>query len=547
MLFVNTNVSALKGMNYLSNVTERMNRSFQELSSGSRINSARDDAAGLQISDRLDTQVIGTQQASRNIQDGISAIQVADGAMAEITNIAFRMREVATQMSNNTWSQEDRDGAQAEMEKLISAATQIAESASLGGTPLLEGPTVNENSPPVTDEDILIKLAGAMEQSEANIKAYFGLKGDGEDQFVINLGAIGGAVASVSFSGGTHDVTALNIDRAAFLAGWNGDTTQNDRVIQHEMAHAVMVNQLSTGVQSSLWFMEGTAELIHGADDRLIVDLGAASPDTFMSSFSNAAGSSANYSRAYVATRMLHDEMKSLGYGNGISSFMDYLKVDGRTVSNALEHFLGMTEAEYITYVQNSGGSYITNRMDLNNADVGAIGGLDADGMGVKDAHDSVGDTNSYSDQPLDGFKISAWPTGFTPPHDKIFQLQTGSNAGERSDFTIRGGTAERIGLSGVNVSANARGSMEIIDKVIGNIHEIRTELGATLNELSSHLRNNTNTIVNVSAAKSRITDTDFAVATAELTRNQIIQQASSSILAQANQNPNIALTLLGR
>lgn len=549
MVFVNTNVSALRGMNHLSNVAERMNRSFEQLSSGSRINSARDDAAGLQISNRLDTQLIGTQQASRNIQDGISAIQIADGAMSEITQIAFRMREVAVQMSSNTFTLDDREGAQQEIDELIEAASQIAQSASLGTTLLLEGPNVNEASPPVTDSDIALQLTSALEQSEANIKAYFGLEGDGIDEFVVNIGAAGGAVASVSFAG--NDVTALNIDRAAFLAGWNGDTTQNDRVILHEMAHAVMVNQLSTGVQTSLWFMEGTAEVIHGADDRLAADLGSVSPtsaaaDAFMAGFANAAGSSADYSRGYVATRMLHDEMKQLGHADGIATFMNYLEPAGRTVSDALEHFLGMTEADYITHVQNNGGNYIVNQMDLTNADVGALGGFDADNMGIKDEHDSVGDANSYAEQPLEGFQIDWSAINFTPPQNKTFSLHTGSQAGDRSDFQIRGGTAERIGLSGVNVSANARGSIAIVDKALTNIHEIRTELGATLNELQSHLRNNANTQVNVSRSKSLITDTDFASATAELTRNQIIQQAASSVLAQANQSPNIALSLLG-
>ncbi|WP_086480435.1 flagellinolysin [Oceanospirillum sanctuarii] len=547
MLFVNTNVSALKGMDFMSNVTDRLNRSFEQLSSGSRINSARDDAAGLQISNRLETQIIGTNQATRNIQDGLSALQIADGAMGEITNITHRVRQLAIQMSSNTLSQEDRDGAQLEVEELIRSANQIAESASLGGkTPLLQGPTVDEDpSTPLSDQDILLQLNGALEQSEANIKAYFGLEGDGVDEFTVNVGAAGGAVASVSFGVGTNNVTALNIDRAAFQAGWSGDTTQNDRVIMHEMVHAVMVNQLSTGFQSSDWFVEGAAELIHGADERVLADLGATAPDTFMAAFSNSSAASADYSRGYIATRMLHDEMKTLGHADGIATFMQYLKPEGRTVSDALEHFLGMTEAEYITHVQNTGGSYITNNMNLTNSDVGAIGGLDADGMGIKDAHDSVGDSKSYSEQPLEGFKIDWSAVSFTPPHKKTFQLQTGSQSGEQSGFSIRGGTAERIGLAGINVSANARGSIEVADKALKNIHEIRREIAGTMAELESMQRNNTGMVVNTSDAKSRIQDTDFAAATADLTRNQIIQQASSTILAQANQTPNIALSLL--
>lgn len=551
MLFVNTNVSALRGMADLSDVTARMNKSFERLSSGSRINSARDDAAGLQISNRLDTQLIGTRQASRNIQDGISAVQIADGAMSEITDIAFRMRQLAVQMSSNTYSQADRDGAQLEIDELIASATGIAEAANLGGdSPLLQGPDVNEATPPVTDRDILLKMSGALEQSEANIKAYFGIQGDGVDEFDINIVAGGGgAVASVTGSAG--NVLRMDIGRADFLAGVAslGGTAANDRVVAHEMVHAVMFNQyhssITTGAGRPEWFLEGTAELIHGADERVAVDFGA--DPNLMANWTGTAATSADYSRGYVSMRMLHDRMKEEGYADGIRTFTSELGDGQTTLDQAFNKFLGISETDFTTWVTNTGDGYITSQMDLTNEDTGAIGGLDADGMGIKNQLDAVGDSNSYSEQPLEGFKIANWHGGFEPPHKKTFQLHTGAQAGERTEFSIRGGTAERIGLSGVNVSANARGSIEVIDKAIKNIHEIRKELGATLNGLESHLRNNTNTTVNVSDSKSRITDTDFASETATLTRNQIIQQASSSILAQANQRPNIALTLLGR
>ncbi len=551
MLFVNTNVPALKGMNRLASVSERMNRSFEQLSSGSRINSARDDSAGLQISNRLETQIIGTRQASRNIQDGISAIQIADGAMAEITEIAFRMKEVAVRMSSNTWAPEDYASAQEEINALIDASNQIAESASLGNVPLLEGPEVEATAG--TDAYILGRLAGMLEQSEANVKAYFGLEGDGKDQVDIVLnkpGAIGGNIAFVTFAG--NDVINITADFADFAAPEpNALPIQYiDRVVMHEMVHAVTANQLATTVSSQTWFMEGIAELIHGADERLSTLVPAAgSAQNFMSTFTGAfGGSDTDYAQAFVAARMIHDGMKDAGYGNGIRTFIEDLKGSGAgaTLDDAFGRYFDMTEAEFIAHVASTGGAYIDKNVDFTNDDTGGIGGLDADGMGVKNAKDAVGDTLSYSEQPLKGFVVN-WPAGFIPPHKKTFSLHTGSESGMRSDFKIRGGTAERIGLSGVNVEANARGSVEIVERAIGNIHEIRTELGATLNELQSHLRNNENTIVNVSHSKSQITDTDFASTTAELTRSQIIQQAAASILTQANQTPNIALTLLGR
>lgn len=529
----------------MSSVTERLNRSFEQLSSGSRINSARDDAAGLQISNRLETQIIGTNQATRNIQDGLSALQIADGAMEEITNITHRIRQLAIQMSSNTLSQEDRDGAQLEVEELIASANRIAESASLGGEiPLLQGPEVDEATPPVTDRDILLKLAGSLEQSEANIKAYYGIQGDGKDEFNIDIVAGGGgAVASVWGSAG--NVNRMEIGRADFLAGVAaiGGSAANDRVVMHEMVHAVMFNQYSASVIGKDWFMEGTAELIHGADERVKVDFGA--DPNLMAGWTGGSATSADYSRAYVSMRMLHDRMKEEGYADGIRTFTSELADGKTTLDQAFNKFLGISETDFTDWVTATGDAYITNKMDLDNDDTGAIGGLDADNMGIKNAYDAVGDSNSYSEQPLEGFKIANWHGGFQPPHEKTFQLQTGSNAGEQSEFSFRGGSADRIGLSGVNVAANARGSIEVADKALRNIHEIRREIAGTMAELESMQRNNTSMVVNTSDAKSRIQDTDFAAATADLTRNQIIQQASSTILAQANQTPSIALSLL--
>lgn len=536
MLFVNTNVSALKGMDFMSNVTDRLNRSFEQLSSGSRINSARDDAAGLQISNRLETQIIGTNQATRNIQDGISALQIADGAMGEITNIAQRMRQLAVQMSSNTLSQEDRDGAQLEIEELINSANQIAESANLGGdTPLLEGPEVNFAA--YSDQDILARVTGMMEQAEANIKAHYGIVGDGQDTFQMLLenSGSGGVVAYVTSSAG--DVTSMTLDRDDF----DGSIANIDRIIEHEMVHAVMRNQITSAMPK--WFTEGTAELIHGADDRLVVDV-AGDPTTLMSGWNpTSAANSADYSRAYVAARMLHDELKLAGHSGGMSALMKAM-ADGATLDSGLQKLIGMSQADFEAYVGANGAGYIES-MDLTNDDLGGIGALDADGLGIRNAENAVGDAFSYAEQPLEGFKIDWSAAGFTPKEKKTFQLQTGSNAGEQSDFSIRGGTAERIGLAGVNVSANARGSIAIVDKAIKNIHEIRREIAGTMAELESMQRNNTSMVVNTSDAKSRIQDTDFAAATADLTRNQIIQQASSTILAQANQTPNIALSLL--
>ncbi|MFG1489500.1 hypothetical protein ABMA58_09650, partial [Oceanospirillum sp. HFRX-1_2] len=138
-LFVNTNVAALNGQKNLMDVTARMNSSFEKLSSGSRINSARDDAAGLQISDRLTTQITGLNQASRNANDGISIAQIAEGALGEVTNNIQRMRQLVVQGGNRTLSTDDREALGQEFTKLLNVNNDIADRTAYGTLKILNG------------------------------------------------------------------------------------------------------------------------------------------------------------------------------------------------------------------------------------------------------------------------------------------------------------------------------------------------------------------------------------------------------------------------
>ena len=141
-LFVNTNVSALNGQRNLQNVTDRMNGSFEKLSSGSRINSAKDDAAGLQIADRLTTQLIGLQQGTRNANDGISIAQIAEGALSEVTTNIQRMRQLVVQGGNRTLSSDDRSALGEEFSKLLNVNNDIADRTAFGTMKIL-----NEDAP----------------------------------------------------------------------------------------------------------------------------------------------------------------------------------------------------------------------------------------------------------------------------------------------------------------------------------------------------------------------------------------------------------------
>ncbi len=138
-LYVNTNVSSLNGRNKLGNATNALNTTYQRLSSGLRINSAKDDAAGLQISDRLTTQINGLNQGNRNASDGVALLQTMEGAMDEMTNMLQRVRTLAVQSANGTNTKADREAMNAEVNQLSLEITRIACKTTFGGQQILAG------------------------------------------------------------------------------------------------------------------------------------------------------------------------------------------------------------------------------------------------------------------------------------------------------------------------------------------------------------------------------------------------------------------------
>ena len=315
-LYVNTNVSSINGQRKLTNATNALNVSYQRLASGLRINSAKDDAAGLQISDRLTSQINGLGQGNRNCNDGIAFAQTIEGAMDEMTNMLQRIRTLSIQAANGTYSQEDRKSIQQELTQLSHEFTRIACKTTYAGKQVLAG---------------------------------FYKQGTG--------GHAGNSLSSMIGSDGS----------VTFQVGANANDT-------------IAVAKMSEGFTLSM------------IADRL--------------NFKKAAYQAANSPIQYSA----------------------------------------------------AGG-----------------------------------------------------PVRFS-----------------------------------VSTQSMAQYTLDAVDKFIMAIDEKRAELGAVQNRMESTIRNQANIQENESDARSRIRDTDFAEETAALTANQILQQASQSILSQANQRPQIALSLLG-
>jgi len=392
-LSVNTNISSLNAQRNLTKSGDGLATSMQRLSSGLRINSARDDAAGLQISNRLTSQISGLGVAQRNANDGISMAQTAEGAMQESTNILQRMRELSLQSANGSNSTEDRAALQKEVAALQLEITRIAETTSFGGQNLLDGS--------------------------------FGTK-------AFQVGANSGETISVGLKDISGDVI--------------GDTDSHLVTDGSILSGSAATAELGRGGSMSITYLSSTG----GTSQVIEVDMSAVT----------ASGSAT--------------DMASL-----------------KSAMDASLNGLGVTV---------TGLGLLTGSLDNSTASL-TISMTDTSGNVT--AGDSVG---------------SAGTTAATNQVDDI-------------DIATVVGSSEAV---------------KIIDNALAEISDSRASLGAIQNRFSHTINNLANVQENVSASRSRIQDTDFANETAQMTKNQILQQAGTSILAQANQVPQAALSLLG-
>ena len=381
MSVINTNTIALNAQRNLATNSASLSTTIQRLSSGLRINSAKDDAAGLAISERFTTQIRGMNQAARNANDGISLAQTAEGALGEIGNNLQRIRELAVQSSNATNSASDRAALQKEVEQLTAEIGRVAQQTSFNGTNLLDG-----------------------------------------------------SFAGVAFQVGADAGQLITVDS---------------------------ITNANTNALGGTMFASGTVTIDAPADGNTDVSLSGISI-------------------------------------NGVS--LDDITVPASGDDGAA------TQAAAV--------GALVSAINARSAELGVVAEAGADG---------VVDVSSFQkgDTAID-FEITGATDAFAAPTSETF-------------------------LADVDISsfAGAQQAIAIMDSALGTVNDARADLGAVQNRFSSVVANLQTSSENLSASRSRIMDTDFAKETAELSRTQILQQAGTAMLAQANQIPQNVLSLL--
>ncbi|MEO9332886.1 flagellinolysin [Ectopseudomonas guguanensis] len=559
VLTVNTNIASSYTRRQLESNATSLDTSLQRLSTGQRINSAKDDAAGMQISNRLNSQTRGLGVAMRNANDGISLLQVAEGALQSVTDALQRIRALGLQAMNGSNGVNERQALDREAQQLLQEINRVNETTTFAGRKVFD----QGQSSALGDLDqraVLNSLKGFwISEGEQRVFDALGLRADGAElKITFSNDSSSQALASVSYTGadGSGRVLnqVLNVNLAYFDASSLPDggsfPQYTDRVIAHEMAHAVMGRTMNFASGLPSWFIEGTAEAVQGADERLAADTAGGTNTAAIVAAFNAddVSGSAGYSGGYAAVRYMHDSIKAAG-GRGIKDVMGYLQSNpGSTLDQALANgsrgaFSGL--ADFQTQFSSDAASYVAS-LDLTNEDTGALGGLDADGGPVLTAKSVL--LNQGTGTPgSQGFRLVE-PTLFDDTAvggSALTQFQIGAQAYETIQIGIGSFNVEALALSRLSLQKTPGLAVMDIDDALAYIDRQRGYMGAVQNRLEATISNLQNISENTAASRSRIVDTDFAAETANLTSRQIVQQAAQSVLAQANQRPQAVLSLL--
>ncbi|MGJ0517106.1 MAG: flagellin [Methylomicrobium sp.] len=624
---INSNISSLNAQRNLNSSQASLATSLQRLSSGLRINSAKDDAAGLAISERFTTQIRGNDQAARNANDGISLAQSAEGDLVTIASNLQRMRELAVQAANATNSDSDRKAIDGEVQALSAEIDRVAQNSSFNGTKLLDGSFTAKNfqiGANNTSSDVIqiSSISSARTSDLGSAGSTFSatntgtattaalaagdLTLNGQQVGASKIGALPGqttssaysiaeAINAVSAQSGvtaTANPNTVSGSAATAFTAIAADTFSINGINIGAVAAggtaagqganvAAAINQVSTqtGVTASANTTTGALTLT-AADGRDInISTSAANKATLLTQTGLATGNvsvaGTTVSLGAFSTLTSTDATDKVGItvdGTTVlaSTAVGAGGVTAATLATALNTFLTSNTGYQATLTSDGSslgtavtGANLTAGVSLTKSDgtavdlqitfsdtTGALAPAGTTGGGF------AGKTNG--DVTATVSNTTAAGAGQVSNHGTITLSSTSAdgivlggagaaNAGFTTGTTAATTTSSVNSIASVNVltAANASKALDAIDGALQTINTSRASLGAYQNRFATVVDSLQTRTENLAASKSRITDADFAKETANLTRAQILQQAGTAMLSQANQLPQGVLSLL--
>lgn len=495
---INTNIASINSQRNLARTSGELATSLQRLSSGLRINSAKDDAAGLAISERMTGQIRGMSQAARNANDGVSLAQVGEGALNQMGNILQRVRELAVQSANATNSASDRAALNAEVGQLVAELDRFASATEFNSTKLFDG-----------------SFGAAVYQVGANANQTITATTTDFRTSQYGTYQMGNSSVSNAASAATYNATGAPVASAAVTttgdfvingAGGSGKVTVAATDSAQDIAKGINSNP-TTGVRASARTETG-------------FDVGASGNYSLQVFTSNTGGNGSIQNISFTVSNTNTAD----GLTQAVNSFNEASSKTGITARLS-------TDNKSIVLVSDNGSNInigisatgtVAGDITLGNGSLtsGAAGTITAAGQVTLDS------SKSFSIATTAAFAAGVFASGATTAGTSNSDLK-------------------KVQDLDISTVSGATSALRVVDSALDAINGQRAQFGALQSRFEATIANLQTSVENLSASRSRIRDTDFAAETAALTRAQVLQQAGTAMLAQANALPQNVLSLL--
>ncbi|MDI1268725.1 MAG: flagellin [Polaromonas sp.] len=609
---INTNSLSLLTQNNLNKSQGSLNTAIQRLSSGLRINSAKDDAAGQAIANRFTSNIKGLTQASRNANDGISMAQTTEGALGEINTNLQRIRELAVQASNATNSTADKTSIQAEIKQRLEEITRTSAQTDFNGTKVLNADQSLKIQVGANDNEVISIDLKKMDLAALGLTS-FNVDGQGS---VANAAATadkllvaGFAKAGSANANGSFDYTKTAV---------TPNTASSASAVLSTMANAAVAtfagagNAYGQAATGNAYTYNSTA----GNFSYSTADVAAANVATALTPAAGAASVSASINIGGTSTSVLITNAGDITAADGQALFIDASGNLTETTAGANTTYAKATVANLTTAMDSDAAGASTNILaadGVTNLQVGGVGadigvaiasavitmadgstltgnaGVNADGIDVVGAKISSTEllnaeaagtandltfsvnVNTAGVSALTAITVSTAVAGTTTikAGGNTIRNDQGTNAGEFTVDAATSVTTTYVAQTNGNVTDTSGGKiyqvaadntftldentlsaatgspLDVLDKALSTVDNLRGALGAVQNRFDSVISNLGTTITNLQASRSRIEDADYATEVSNMTRANILQQAGTSVLAQANQSTQGVLSLL--
>jgi len=499
---INTNVGALSAKAAVGSVNTAMETAMERLSSGKRINAAKDDAAGTAISTRLSAEISSTNMAIRNALDAQSLIDSAEGAQAEMTSILIRMRELSIQSANDTNSNEDRLNLNLEVSQLIAELDRIATVTTWAGIPLLDGSFVSRSFQIGAGADQAVQV------TQASMKP-----GDIGEHQIDSVSFI--LPAATSGSGLTAALTDADDKFSVLGKGGAADATFSDGASAAAVAAAINSDTPTTGVKAS-------------AHTAIRISL-SADPSSTTSFTLQGGGSAVTITTTVTDNADLTSLMTTINAFSGTSGVT--AEFDGTDKSKLILREADGDNISITDFLAPSANAVVEKQTNFSGTSFTT--GTTLDGTGTGTPNDSTVAVGVFRMSSTEAFTVS----GNTP--------DSGDSGYWGSSATTAASTLSKVSNISITTQAGAAASLGVIDTALTAVNTSRAKLGAVSNRLEMTVTNLTNIVTNLSEGRGRIEDADFAAESTELAKTQILQQASMAMLSQANASKQSVMGLL--